>query len=63
MKGVCSNHAFRGCPASFYLSCRGYAEGLNCWELDEKPCCPTSDPAVCKKCAVYIKYNHACVHM
>gem|GEM_PF-3353569 len=45
----------RGCPASLYMSCRGFKDGLNCWEIDAKPCCRDNDLSICLGCAVYTK--------
>ena len=55
MKNLCSNSEYKGCPASSYMRCRAYKEGLNCWEVRNKPCCPDTDSSTCTGCKVYIK--------
>jgi hypothetical protein len=52
MANLCSNADFHGCPASFYLKCPGYKKGLNCWEIERKPCCPNTDSMQCTDCKV-----------
>lgn len=54
MSNLCSDCTLHGCPASFYLACRAYEKGINCWEASEKPCCPNKDIAVCRACKVYM---------
>ncbi len=56
MKNRCSNKKYSGCPASMYMICEGFENGKNCWELEEKPCCPVTDSSVCKTCRV----AHSC---
>lgn len=55
MKNLCGDYTFHGCPASFYTSCRAYKEGLNCWEIEDKPCCRNSNFSICSNCKVYNK--------
>ena len=55
MYNCCSDRTRHGCPASFYLGCSGYEKGLNCWEVDEKPCCSNSDFSICLACKVYME--------
>jgi len=50
MQNKCSDTNRNGCPASFYLRCKGYKEGLNCWEISEKPCCSCTDLSTCRQC-------------
>jgi len=56
MPNMCSRYSVRGCPASFYLICDAYAQGKNCWEVGEKPCCRKTDLSQCKSCNVYMRY-------
>ncbi len=64
MANYCGDRTYLGCPASFYTTCKAYKEGLNCWEVDNKPCCNNTDISVCKSCKVYIKlkpkHNYLC---
>lgn len=53
MANLCGNRKFHGCPASFYLRCHAYANGLNCWEVPCKPCCSVTDLSICRECKVY----------
>jgi hypothetical protein len=55
MANLCSQYTVYGCPASFYLNCKGYAAGKNCWEVADKRCCKENDIARCKLCSVYQK--------
>ena len=43
----------RGCPASLYMSCRGFKDGLDCWQIERKPCCRNTDLSICFSCEVY----------
>ncbi|MDI6735846.1 MAG: hypothetical protein QME42_06590 [bacterium] len=43
----------RGCPASHYLNCVAYRNGLNCWETPQIPCCKRNDKERCPQCPIY----------
>lgn len=57
MGNLCSNT--RGCPASLYMNCQGYKDGLNCWEVNDKPCCLDTDRSRCRSCEVYKVYTRS----
>ncbi len=53
------NHCakIRGCPASQYLRCEAWLEGLECWEISAPRC--ANDLRLCMQygCPVYDKYS------
>ena len=53
MANKCSDYNVKGCPASYYLKCSAYAEGMNCWEVTRVPCCAKSMLSECRDCEVY----------
>lgn len=53
MANKCSDYNVKGCPASYYLKCSAYAEGMNCWEVASVPCCSKSMLSECRDCEVY----------
>ncbi len=57
MASKCSDYSVKGCPASYYLKCRAYAEGLNCWDLVSVPCCSKANLTECRDCEIYKKWK------
>lgn len=55
----CYDIEIKGCPASHYLSCPAYSRGLNCWEVENVPCCRRNDKIRCYSCKVYLKVLRA----
>ena len=49
--------SLRGCPASQYLRCQAYLQGLECWQVDEPRC--TLELRYCLQygCPVYDRYK------
>jgi hypothetical protein len=47
----------KGCPASQYLSCRAYAESLDCWQISSPRC--SADLRICIQygCPVYERFK------
>ena len=53
MANKCSDYGVKGCPASYYLKCRAYEDGKNCWEVPDVPCCSKRTLADCGDCDVF----------
>jgi hypothetical protein len=53
MANKCSDYQVKGCPASYYLTCRAFVEGKNCWEVPGVPCCAKSAHPECQDCQVF----------
>lgn len=45
----------KGCPASFYLNCKAYAERVSCWKIKDGCMCLSDEN--CDKCSVYKDYT------
>lgn len=50
-QSACSD--LRKCPASHYHNCQAYKSGLNCWDIEDVPCCRRNDKARCYTCTLY----------
>ncbi len=53
-KNACSN--LRRCPASYYHNCSAYKKGLNCWDVEDVPCCRRNDKSRCSSCTLFRAY-------